>query len=150
MDIKKVVKELIKKHGSSNPFKLANLLGIVVVFEPLGSIYGYYSRSHRTKVIHINENLPFNKQFSTCAHELGHAILHPEENTAFLKKHTLLSTDKIEIEANTFAIELLLPDELFLEQYDSNFTIYDAIETNGIPIELLALKIIDGNNFTLK
>jgi len=145
MDIKVIIGQLIKKYGTSNPFKLADLLGIVLVFEPLGSIHGYYSRSHRMKVIHINENLPYNKQFLTCAHELGHAILHPDENTAFLKKNTLFSTDKIEIEANTFAVELLLPDELF-DDYNiySCFTIYDAIKEKGVPIELLSLKSIDG------
>ncbi|MGE7091255.1 ImmA/IrrE family metallo-endopeptidase [Lysinibacillus sp. NPDC048646] len=86
-----------------------------------------------------------------CAHELGHAILHPDENTAFLKKNTLFSTDKIEIEANTFAVELLLPDELFKDQCCSGFTIYDAIAEKGVPIELLSFKSIDGKkNFTLK
>ncbi|MEB7455094.1 ImmA/IrrE family metallo-endopeptidase [Lysinibacillus sphaericus] len=144
MDIKMIIGQLVKKYGTSNPFKLADLLGILIVFEPLGSIYGYYSRSHRTKVIHINEFLPHNKQFSTCAHELGHALLHPNENTAFLKKNTLLSTEKIEIEANTFAVELLLPDELFTDQIFSGFTIYDAIEEKGVPFELLSLKRIDG------
>ncbi|MFJ7736436.1 ImmA/IrrE family metallo-endopeptidase [Lysinibacillus sp. NPDC097287] len=144
MDIKKIVAQLVEKYDTSDPFKLADLLGIVVVFEPLGSIYGYYSRSHRTKVIHINENLPLEKQLLTGAHELGHAVQHPEANTAFLKKNTLFSTDKIEIEANTFAVELLLPDELFKDQCYSGFTIYDAIEEKGVPIELLSLKSIDG------
>lgn len=84
----------------------------------------------------------------TCAHELGHAILHPDENTAFLKKNTLFSTDKIEVEANTFAVELLLPDELFLEQDNySCFTIYDAINEKGVPVVLLSLKRIDGKKF---
>lgn len=144
VDIKKIVERLIKKYGTSDPFKLADLLGVVVIFESLGSIYGYYSRSHRTKVIHINENLPCEKQYYTCAHELGHVIQHPEANTAFLKKHTLFSNEKMEIEANTFAIELLLPDELFNDQHCSNFTIYDAIEEKGIPHELLSLKTTDG------
>jgi len=144
MDIKKIVEQLVKKYGTNDPFKLAEMLGIVIVLEPLGSIYGYYSKSHRTKVIHINENLSFEKQIYTCAHELGHVVQHPEVNTAFLKKHTLFSTDKIEIEANTFAIELLLPDELINEQCCSCFTIYDAIEEKGVPIELLSLKIVNG------
>jgi len=145
MDIKKVVEQLVKKYGTSDPFELAELLGVVVVSESLGSIYGYYSKSHRTKVIHINENLPYEQQYYTCAHELGHVIKHPEANTAFLKKHTLFSTDKIEIEANTFAVELLLPDELFKEQgFCSAFTIYDVIEEKGVPLELLHLKTVDG------
>lgn len=147
MNIKEIVSLLVKKYDTRDLFMLAKQLGVIIVFEPLGSIYGYYSKSHRTKVIHVNENLPFAKQLLTIAHELGHAILHPEMNTAFLKKNTLFSTDKFEIEANTFAVELLLPDELFLEHNYSGFTIYDAIEEKGVPFELLSLKIIDGKKF---
>ncbi len=144
VDIKETVERLIKKYGTSDPFKLADLLGVVVIFEPLGSIYGYYSRSHRTKVIHINENLPCEKQYYTCAHELGHVIQHPEANSAFLKKHTLFSNEKIEIEANTFAIELLLPDELFVEGSELTFSFGETIQEKGIPTELLVLKCFDG------
>ncbi len=144
VDIKKVVAQLVEKYDTRDPFKLADLLGVVVIFEPLGSIYGYYSRSHRTKVIHINENLSSKKQLLTAAHELGHVVQHPEANTVFLKKNTLFSTDKLEIEANTFAVELLLPDELFNIGDCSGFTIYDAIEEKGVPKELLSLKTIDG------
>jgi Zn-dependent peptidase ImmA (M78 family) len=138
MDIKQVVTQLVKKHGTNDPFKIAEKLGILIVFEPLGSIYGYYSKSHRTKVIHLNENLSGNKLIFTCTHELGHATIHPEANTVFLKKNTLFSTDKLEIEANTFAVELLLPDEL-LESL-SECSISNLFEAKGIPIEYIRFK----------
>lgn len=150
MSIKEIVAQLVKKYGTANPFKLADLLGMVIIYEPLGSTYGYYSRSHRTKVIHINENLPYIQQYFTCSHELGHGVLHPEENTAFLKKNTLFSTNKFEIEANTFAVELLLPDDLFVNQDHSCFNLYDVINEKGVPEELLFLKRIDVKKFNLK
>ncbi|QJT71661.1 ImmA/IrrE family metallo-endopeptidase [Psychrobacillus phage Spoks] len=150
MEIYEIVERLIKKYGTRNPFKLADLLGVVIIFEPLGSAYGYYSRTHRTKVIHINENLSYIKQYFTCAHELGHAVQHTDTSTVFLKKNTLFSTDRLEIEANTFAVELLLPDELFSNIGDSDYNIYDAIKEKGVPEELLFLKSIEGKNFTLK
>lgn len=145
--IKTIVNQLVKKHGTRCPFKLAKRMGVIITYEPLGNTLGYYNKNFRVPIIHINKDADKKSQHFTCAHELGHVIQHPDINTAFLKKHTLFSTDKIEIEANTFAVELLLPDELFLEQVDSNFTIYDAIEANGVPIELLALKNIDGDFF---
>ena len=49
------------------------------------------------------------------AHELGHAILHRKENCYFIRNKTLLLTSKNEVEANTFAAELLIPDELIYE-----------------------------------
>ena len=143
MEIYEIVERLIKKYGTRNPFKLADLLGVVIVFEPLGSAYGYYSRTHRTKVIHINENLPYIKQYFTCAHELGHAVQHPDTSTIFLKKNTLFSADRLEIEDNTFAVELLLPDELFSNIGDSDYNIYDAIKEKGVPEELLFLKSLE-------
>lgn len=136
MDIKKLVGQLIKKYGTSNPFKLAERLGIAVVYEPLGSIHGYYSRTHRMKVIHINANLSCKKQLSTCAHELGHAIMHPDSNSAFLKSHTAFVTSKIEAEANEFMIELL-----FNQGIARAATVNEAVEQYGVPEKLLGKKI---------
>lgn len=136
LDIKKLVAQLIKKYGTSNPFKLAERLGIVVVFEPLGSIQGYYSRSHRAKVIHVNANLSCEKQLSTCAHELGHAIMHPNSNTAFLKSQTYYPTSRIEVEANDFMIELL-----FTQGMANAVTVCEAVEQYGVPEKLLSKKI---------
>lgn len=59
-----------------------------------------------------NENVPEHLQAFVCAHELGHALLHRNINTPFLSKNTLFSIDKIERQANTFAVELLLPDNI--------------------------------------
>lgn len=133
MDIKKLVSQLIRKHDTCNPFQLAERLGIAVVFEPLGSIHGYYSRSHRSKVIHINEKLSCEKQISTCAHELGHAIKHANANSAFLKSNTLSPMSKIESEANEFMIELL-----FKQGAANKITVCEAVEQYGIPEQLLS------------
>ena len=48
------------------------------------------------------------KKRITAAHELGHAIIHPNANTPFLKNNTFFSVDKLEIEANKFVAELLI------------------------------------------
>ncbi|MGE7020455.1 ImmA/IrrE family metallo-endopeptidase [Solibacillus cecembensis] len=144
MSIKSIVNKLVKKHGTNDPFIIAESMGIIIVFEPLGNALGYYSKHFRVPIIHINQDADRKSQHFICGHELGHAVQHPNTNTSFLKRNTLFSTDKLEIEANTFAVELLLPDELFEVQNCSSFTIYDAIEEKGIPIELLSLKSVDG------
>lgn len=109
--MKKVISNLIKEHKTRNPFEIADNLGIIVLFEPLGSINGYYNTAFRQKFIHINQDLPDNRRIFTAAHELGHAILHPKSNTPFMKEMTYLSVDKLEIEANKFAVNLLISDE---------------------------------------
>ena len=54
------------------------------------------------------------------AHELGHAIMHRKQNCYFIKHKTLLFNSKIEIEANKFAVDLLISDEQLFEYLDYN------------------------------
>lgn len=142
-EIKRKANHLIKKFETNCPFKIAKQLGIFIQYEDLGNILGYYSKHFRIPIIHINENADEKQRRFICAHELGHAVLHPDTNTSFLKKHTLFSTDKIEVEANTFAVELLLSD-IYYSYSDNFFTIHEAIETNGIPVEVIILKKLNG------
>lgn len=146
-EIKAKVEMLIKKYGTNCPFQIAKMMGIQIQYENLGSILGYYSKHFRIPIIHINENADEVKQRFICSHELGHAILHPDINTTFLKKHTLFSTEKIEIEANTFGVELLLPDDIILDLDNTTYTIYDVFEENKIPKEFVSLKKLGGKNF---
>ena len=138
---KQLANRLVTKYKTNNPFYIANHKGIHVIFEQLGSIYGYYNYYKRIKIIHINEQLDESLQRFTCAHELGHALLHHDINTTFLKSKTFFTTDKIEREANTFAVELLMPDEYLYEFKDTGLTIYDAAEMYGVPKEVCKLKV---------
>lgn len=138
--IKDKVNYVIKKYGTRDPFRIAKEKGILIMYEDLGSIQGYYTMRFRTKQIHINRNIPYHLQKFTAAHELGHAILHPNESTPFLKNCTLQVVDKLEIEANKFAVELLIPDSDIAEYSDSSFTIEQIARIYGYTVELLKLK----------
>ena len=115
LNIKDTVLSLTKKYNTSNPFELADALKIAVYFEELGTVNGYYNNPLRMKQIHINASLNDQDAYFACAHELGHAIIHANASTPFLRSKTLLSVDKLEIEANTFAVNLLISDEIILE-----------------------------------
>lgn len=140
--IKNVVEKLTKKYQTNNPFELAYLMKIHVVpwnlHEEINGFYKYYKRN---KYIFINDNLDEPIQRFVCSHELGHALLHPRSNTPFLRERTFFSLDKIEVEANTFAVELLLPDEQLHEYKNTNLSMYEICEMNGIPKGLSYLKI---------
>lgn len=138
MDIKGIVKRLKKNHNTCNPFRICEDLDIVVRYEELGEILGFYDVHFRMKSIHLNASMPDDILPFVCAHELGHSILHPNVNTPFLRKHTLFSIDKIERQANAFAVELLLPDEFLDECSDINFA--TVAKSNGIPEGLEILK----------
>lgn len=139
LDIKKKVNQLIRKFGTNNPYDIARELNISVTFEELGSIYGYYNSPLRMKQIHINQNLPEHLKKFTCAHELGHAIMHPKSNTPFLKNNTFLSVQKMEIEANKFATELLISDDVLAEY--KGFTTGQLARLFGYNEELIRLKL---------
>ncbi len=139
LDIKKEVNQLIRKFGTNNPYDIARELNISVTFEELGSIYGYYNSPLRMKQIHINQNLPEHLKKFTCAHELGHAIMHPKSNTPFLKNNTFLSVQKMEIEANKFATELLISDDVISDH--KNFTTGQLAALLGYSEELIMLRM---------
>lgn len=140
--IKRTVAQLIKSHSTNNPFEIANQRNIQVLYEQLGDMMGYYNTSRRIIMIHINSDTVEQEQRFTCAHELGHVILHPNVNTPFLRKHTFNSIDRIEREANQFAVELLMPDCHIHENQHNIHTFQAAASEYGVPEELVHLKKI--------
>ncbi|MES5865316.1 ImmA/IrrE family metallo-endopeptidase [Bacillus cereus group sp. RP32] len=140
MEIKEYVLKIVKKHSTANPFEIAKRKNILVLFEDLGNTLGFYNTYKRFKFIHINNRIDETTQRFVCAHELGHALLHPKANTPFLRNKTLFSIDRLEIEANTFAVELLLPDEMISEYQDTNLSIQEVAEIYGIPKNFARLK----------
>lgn len=134
-----LVNNLVKKYKTNNPIELAGYLNINILFEELGTINGYYNTVFRSKFIHINSSLEEYKQKFTIAHELGHAILHPKANTPFLRENTLFSIDKLEKEANLFAVNLIISDD-DLEEY-KEFTINQLSSVFGIHEKLIELRL---------
>ena len=117
-DIKRLVSYYVKKYKTRNPFELAEYLNVQVQFGDLGSRAGCYMFLKNHKCIFLNKNLSEQEMRMVMAHELGHAILHRKENCYFIRNKTFLLTSKNEIEANIFAAELLIPDEILLENKD--------------------------------
>lgn len=131
--MKKKVDQLVKKHGTSNPFELAKAMGIEILYVPLGSSYGFFTNYYRTFIIHINEKLSHEKRLYTLIHELGHVVLHSDLNSAFLKANTFYITDRHETEAHEFAVEMLL-------MQNNSITFQQAIEEYGVPEQILNKK----------
>lgn len=133
------VKRLCKKYKTNNPFEIAEMKNILIIKEELGSLDGYYNMPYRQKQIHINCNLSGSREKYACAHELGHALMHPKSNTVFLKSDTLLSVDKLETEADTFAMELLVPDDL-IDEY-KHYTTEQLARLTGYNEALIQMRV---------
>lgn len=121
---------LVKKYNTRNPFKIAKKRNIVILYEPLGEIFGYYNKIKRIQFIHLNEDLNNQESLYVCRHELGHSILHPNENTPQLSTNSIVSEMKIEKEADYFATNLTI-DGSHKELYQP--TKYEILSYYGLP-----------------
>ena len=130
MNIKKFANDIANIHDTRNPFHIAAENDIHILYEDL----------FRIKTIRINDHAdPFLQPF-ICAHELGHALLHPHAGTHAFNRNSFIANCKIEKEANQFAVELLFPDELIACHPETD--IYSLARTFGIPYQLVYLKSI--------
>ena len=138
-DIKRLVAYYTKKCNSRNPFDIAEYLNIQIQIGPLGSRCGCYMFLKNHRCIFLNESLPDHEMQLVMAHELAHAILHRKQNCYFIRNKTLLLNSKTEKEANIFAAELLIPDEVLLENY--NYTINQLSRLLGYDETFIELRL---------
>lgn len=117
-NIKNIVDYYAKKCDSRDPFDIAEYLNIQIQIGQLGTPCGCYMFLKNHRCIFLNENLSENEMKLVMSHELGHAIMHRKLNCYFIRNKTLLLDSKIETEANTFAANLLIPDEIIVENID--------------------------------
>lgn len=137
-DVKTIVKKLIKKHGTRNPFEIAEDLGIWVYIVPLGKVKGNYVYNKRKKAFFINENLSEIEMLFCAGHELGHAIMHTKSNVYFNNSNTFFNQLKHEVIADTFSAELIIDDNL-LHKYE-NYSLETIAKCEGIDYKYLKLK----------
>ncbi len=142
MDIRREVAYLKRYYKTDDPFDVIRAKNILLLYEELGLINGYYNFVLRQKQIHINCNLEGTQRIFTATHELGHAVMHPKANTPFLLANTYQSVDKLEIEANKFAVEFLITDETLYEYLKyQEYTLDQVSRLLGYQKELIELRL---------
>lgn len=140
--IKRKINKLLEVYETNEPTELCDHLGVHITYEFLGEqdLLGYYINSGNYKFIVVHDQLDYYDQRVVIAHELGHALLHPELNTSFLKNNTFQSTDKYEYQANVFASNLLLPDGFEKDVEFEGLTVEQIAEVVAIPVALVKFK----------
>jgi Zn-dependent peptidase ImmA (M78 family) len=151
-------RDLIKRFGIKSPpvnvERIARSLGVKVEFAPFDDeLSGMAFIKHGIPGIGINSLHHPNRQRFTLAHELAHIVLHPEElaKAVHVDKGSLrrdrvsaAGTESLEIQANVFAAELLMPEELLSAVLDEKFDLEDpqVLETlaNKFRVSLTALQ----------
>ena len=139
MRIKRRVEQIVRKYRTRDPFEMIKGMNVILVYYPLEGVHGFYQYFQRNNIIYLDERLSKNEQRFVLTHELGHMFLHKKANAIFMDTRTQFNTDKFELEANTFAIDLLLPDSL-LEEY-KEFTVEQISRLTGYHKRLIELRI---------
>lgn len=139
MDIKKRVSSLVRMYQSRDPFEIVKGLNTIIVFAPLINVRGFYQYFQRNNIIYIDENLSYHEQKYVCAHELGHMFLHKKSNAIYMDTKTFLNSSKYEIEADTFAVNLLISD-LELQEF-KDYTLKQIARIYGYSERLIELRL---------
>ena len=140
-DLRRQVKDLLDEHRiASAPIpveRIAVALGATIRRSPLDeSLSGMVFLKGRKPIIGVNSRHHQNRQRFTIAHETAHLVLHREtivEDVHVDRRFPVLMRDtnsatgmeRIEIEANRFAAELLMP----------TFLLSRALRTRGFDID---------------
>lgn len=112
--IREIVEGLIEIYETRNVYELLDVLEITLIKKelPPGKKGRFFRDMYGNESIFIADNLDPVEEKCIIAHELGHAILHVDISTHYYSENELLVKSKLEIQANYFASELLIEDEL--------------------------------------
>lgn len=127
-DIEELVKNLIKLHGTNDPETIARNEGIKVTKCPM-NVNGVAVVCAEEKSIMVNSKLSPLETFTTSSHELGHCLLHDDEDRLFLKERMLFENNKIENEANKFAALLLFSSDIDFELEPGDEELIEKLKT---------------------
>ena len=101
----------------------------------------------RNRFMFIKDNLHPVMEKIVLLHELGHDSLHREEATQVggFKEFEVFNMTKsnLEYEANIFAAQLLLPDDVVKEMVYNGYDSQKIAQATGSEINLVALKVAD-------
>ena len=142
---------VVKKHGTRNPFELLKCLGATVRFsygyDPDG-LKGFSTIQNRIMFVVINGNLPEAEKRIVAGHEAAHLILHKTEilSSPFraLRDFSIYdNSGRLEYEANTFLSDFLLQDGEVMDVIsDTSRDFFACAGELCIPPQLLAFKLL--------
>lgn len=142
MDVKKRANKIARFFRSRDPFEIIRGLNVILVYYPLDGVRGFYQYFQRNNIIYLDERLSEPDKKFVLAHEMGHMYLHKKANAIFMDTRTQFCTAKYELEADKFAIELLLSDEQFIEYQERGFTAEQISRITGYSRQTIELKML--------
>lgn len=137
--IKEIVEGMIEVYETRDVYELISRLEIFLIKKQLPkNKKGRFLRNiFGDEFIFISNDLTYEEEKIVIGHELGHLILHTHLSTSYYTSNHLQSKSKLEVQANKFAAELLIPDDI--EIYEST-TIKQLACCLEVSEELVRLK----------
>ena len=130
-EIVKIVNRLIKRCGTRNPYKVADELGIHILYRDFTKQRGAYKVILKNRFIFLQNGLhPVIEQI-VLWHEIGHDVLHRQE---------AVSAGGFK-EFNVFADQASLPDDTIIEYIKQGYDIQQIARCMHSDINLVALKV---------
>lgn len=139
--IKEMVEGIREYYGTTNIYELISILDITVMQKKLCK--NQKAKTMRNafgdEYIFISDDVPEHQEKFILAHELGHLLLHKEIN-CYYYTNSFISKDRLEFQANYFAMELLFPQNIAPYEIEG-FTLEQLSVMYEIPIKMLSYKI---------
>ena len=135
MNIEYKVKDLIKKYNTSNIKELVDHLDISIEYQDFKAetLDSRLMIVDSKGYIFVRSDLDCAYENFLIAHELGHYVLHHDENISFNFLRRVYKT-RLEREANEFAIRLLMYEELHNIKELENIEF--IVKEKGIPLKI--------------
>ena len=129
----------VLSHGDRYPIEnVLKELGVFVHYEEMeGDLSGYIERRENGWHIGVNKYEVQGRQRFTLAHELAHLLFHRKMIKGRFEEAIKLfrseeNSKHIEMEANAFAAELLMPSTRFRELWESTGSLQEISEHFGV------------------
>ena len=138
--------ELVKKYGTRDPFRIAGFLDISVKYINTRRQKGFCRVIAGCPFIFINRNMSEQMRKMTCAHELGHLLLHGDllAERSFLLEYELFDIqNRTEYEANAFAANLLIDRTELYDLLSEESDIVSAASALDVNVNLLMIRMIE-------
>ena len=136
---------LIRKYGIRDPFRLAQLLDITVKYISTKRQKGLCAMIDDIPFIFVNRNMSEEMQRMTCAHELGHILLHADVLSGqkpLLEYELFDIRNAAEFEANAFAANLLIDEQELLDLMHDGADMIAAASSLNINVNLLMIRLL--------
>ncbi len=146
--IYQMTKNLITEQGTSDPFEICENLKIRVRFcSDFHKLCGMIAYVLEKPVLLLNSNMNDQRLYETCAHELGHYLLHSDiVKTGHLEEFEIYNmNDKTEYQANIFAAHLLIDEKDMLNLLQEGKDVFETAMCLKINPILLNIKMTDMN-----